>query len=783
MKTILLIFSPLKKDKKAFLCFSFFLWTFLSQAQSVESWTKTVSPKEILARYISKKDTNDLGYTLIYINHHFLEYARQDIFELLMEGAEHAEKHNVSYLSDYYMLIRKFYTQLGDKSRSLEYALKIYHLQSKTGKTEPLLWIMVDVGNIFYLEKDYDQANVFYEKAEHLALKSNDAYALSVIYLNFGMVADKKQDYKLALDNYSKSCNYRVEAGNIKLLSSTYIKIAGTLMHLKQYEKALHYIHLTEEYYYHKGKESDLLNEIPMFVAFEYADYYQHKDDFAKSDMYLMQGRKLAQEGNFYNYYLLSFFQEATYQMQEGKYKEAIATVNNIIPELKKRHLLDDLKNVYEVLSKCYSKTNNLPKAAAAFENYILLNDSLNHSAMKSQLNTMRTLTAVFESDNKLHSAKKNLEIADMTNALQTKQRSVFYLIFSVGTVALLVLLLLFLNLRKNKKKLQQLHFKSLLQNNEIKVKSTELQRSDQIKDKLFSIIAHDLRNPLNRLLVELAIVKKTINDQKLIEPMENTLKETIGLFERLLQWSKMDNKQNIYSPVKINLNDNVNKVITFYLPEMQLREITIVNNSETMLVFVDPNILQTLLRNFLSNAISLAPKAGVIEIEAKLLDEDTVELVFSDSGPGFSEEVLHNFHVEKNDLNSGNNGLGLTLCKVLAKMSGWPFEISNESKHGGARVSIVLPIFKEKKKSGELNVISRAFQPTDDWKDKLWPILELKFYQTSQIRTFLKSLGNIDDPQVRLWVRQIERAVHQGDKETYAALMDLIRAQNIHES
>jgi hypothetical protein len=56
-----------------------------------------------------------------------------------------------------------------------------------------------------------------------------------------------------------------------------------------------------------------------------------------------------------------------------------------------------------------------------------------------------------------------------------------------------------------------------------------------------------------------------------------------------------------------------------------------------------------------------------------------------------------------------------------------------------------------------------------------LKPILEYKFYQTSQIRTFLKSLGDVDDPQVRLWIRQVENTVHQGDSETFLALMRLI--------
>lgn len=743
--------------------------------ENFDVWNLPATPEEMIYKFASEKDTTHLYFTLHYINQNFSKYKSESFFKLLMQCAERSEKTYPSFLPHFYRLIRKYYIQAGNKTKSLEYALKIYHLLSKTGNQEDMLWTMVEIGNIFFSEKDYDQAMVFYQKGEEIAIGNRDDYGLSVVYMNYGMVEDQRMNYERAIRYYKKSAKHRIRAGNVKFLASTYIKLANTMQKLGRRNDALHYIHLTEEYYYSKGKASNLLGETPMFIAMAYSDYYRSRADYEKAQHYLLEARELARQGNYMIYYYGTFFSEAEQLISSQKYDEAIECLLPLIPEFRKKGLLEDQRNAYRILTECYLKTKDIGHAESAFRKFTMLNDTLAHSALKSQLNTMRTLSAVYENDSKMENIRRNLQIADVNNQMQSKQKSIFYWIFGIATFTILVLLFLFLNLRKNKQKLQQLHFQSLLQNNEIKIKSIELQRSDQIKDKLFSIIAHDLRNPLNRLLVELAIVKKAIGNNKIIEPMENTLKETIGLFERLLQWSKMDNKQNIYSPVKINLSENINKIITFYLPEMQLREITIVNNSETLMVFVDPNILQTLLRNFLSNAISVVGKGGTIEIETNHVDDDSVEIILSDSGPGFPEEILNNFHVEKNDLNASNNGLGLTLCKVLAKMSGWPLRISNESKYAGARISIVLPIFKEKKRSAELNVISRAFQPTAEWKAKLKPILGYKFYQTSQIRAFLKSLGSIDDPQVRLWIKQIEQAVHQGDKDTFASLMELI--------
>lgn len=750
------------------------LVAFSSYASETKEWNLLDSPEVILKRFIAQKDTNDLRYTMTYVNNHFMVYKSREIYELIEKASKLSEKNDREFLFEFYNYLRQYYNEDGNIPKSLEYALNVYHLQKDSRNSEAFIWTMVDIGNIFFKEKDFSQAMIYYKEAEDLARKRKDFYALSVIHLNFGLVAGKYKNYADAIKFFKVSCDERSKAGNVKFLANNYVNIADLYLKLNNLPEALKYIHLSEEYYYYKGEDSDLLNETPFFIALSYAEYFAQQSKFEQANKYVFKAREIAQYANFKKEYFSTFFIESDYLIKQRKYSQATSCLNKLIPLLKKENAFESLAVAYKDLSECYFKLKNVSMAHKTFESYVQVNDIINHSNLTSHLNSLHTITAVNESESKLQIVKKNLEITKIKNDLQNKQKNVFLLIFGCGIMVIAVLMILILNLRKNKIKLQQLHFQSLLQNNEIKIKSNELQRSDQIKDKLFSIIAHDLRNPLNRLLVELAIVKKSVGGN-ITEPMENTLKETIGLFERLLQWSKMDNKQNVYSPLKLNLSDTVNKVIAFYLPEMQLRNIVFINNSETFFVYVDPNILQTLLRNFLSNAITVIPNGGCIEIEIFQLEDEKIELVISDSGSGFPEEVLNNFEVEKNEINSSDNGLGLTLCKVLAKMSSWTLKISNDSKHSGAQVSIVLPIFREKKRNTELNIISRAFEPNEIWREKLEPILEYKFYQTSQIRTFLKSLGDVDDPQVRLWIRQVEKSVHQGDNETFLALMRLI--------
>ena len=522
---------------------------FLNSTSSVfsayfQEWDRLDSPQTVLKRYINQKDTTDLRYTLSFLNTHFLGYKTDEVYKLIEEATSISEKRNREFLFEFYNYLRQYYNTTGNIPKSLEYALNVYHLQKNARDSEEFIWTLVDIGNIFFRENDFYQAKIYYLEAEGLAYRLKNHYALSVIYLNYGLVAEKQEKFKDAISFFKKSCVERKKAGNIKFLANNYIFIANLYLKLNNLKLAINYIHLAEEYYYYKGEDSDLLNETPFLISLAYADYFAQQNKFEDAFKYLLKGREIAEFANFKNEYFTTYFKESDYYIKQGKYKDAAKCLNLLIPQLKRESSFNDLIKAYKDLLKCYFKLKEVTLAEKAFESYIAMNDTINHSNLTSQLNTLRTITAVHDSESKLQDIKKNLEITKIKNDLQSKQKKIFMLIFGAGILVIIVLLVLMLNLRKNKIKLQQLHFQLLIQNNEIKLKSNELQRSDQIKDKLFSIIAHDLRNPLNRLLVELAIVKKTVGGS-ITEPMENTLKETIGLFERLLQWSKMDNKQN----------------------------------------------------------------------------------------------------------------------------------------------------------------------------------------------------------------------------------------------
>lgn len=735
----------------------------------------------ILKHFVETDDTTGIHASIDGISAHFDAGGNTpEMLDLLLKVAQkeaHLERFTLKYL---YLTIRRFYEKEDTKIKNFEYSLKIYKILSQSSDYEGLMWILMDIGNIYFSELDYDQATTFYRKAETAALKIRHNYGLSVIYLNFGLIGERQNDYAEALRNYKISSQYRLLTNNVKVVSSTYIKIAFAYLNLKQLDSTLVYIHLAEDFYYHKGSKTNVLDDLPFSINYVYSEYYAAQNQYDKALEYVQKSKRYAEKHDLIHEVIVAQAFESNYYLAQKKYEKAIAVALEMLPLAKKQGVLGHQRFVYKQLRICYSAMGEFKKADEASKKYILIDDSINKSKHSSQLGMIRSVNAVYESQAKLNETRKKLHIATVKNKMRIKERNAFILIAILSVGGIIILAGLFFNSRNNKIKLLLLHKQLLKQNNAIESNSVELKRSNQLKDNLFSIIARDLKDPLNVLLRELENVKKSVPEKHLTDPIENTLKETINLFEGLLKWSKTDEEQNIYSPQKVGLDENINKIILFYLPEIQAREIQIVNKSIALATYADQNILQTLLRNLFGNSItsvSSGGKKGTIEIETRLLSGNRIEIIFSDSGPGFPEEIIRSFNQEVYETGINNKGLGLSICKVLAKMSKWDMTISNGGVWKGARVSIVIPQYME-----DMVATGREIQYRIPEKNRirLLPLKAFKFYQTSQIRLFLKELGDLDDPISNEWLALFEKAVHEGDQKSFERLMIVLEEREV---
>lgn len=237
-----------------------------------------------------------------------------------------------------------------------------------------------------------------------------------------------------------------------------------------------------------------------------------------------------------------------------------------------------------------------------------------------------------------------------------------------------------------------------------VALKTSELKELNASKDKFFSIIAHDLRNPFNTIIGFSEMLKDAIgnNDQEIIYNYASMINvssvQTYRLLENLLDWANSQRGKIPFEPIKINVKDLVNEEFGVQEDMAIGKNIHLFENIPAdVFVMADQNMLRTILRNLITNAIKFTHKNGKVEVKA---DEckNNIELSVTDNGIGMNNGVIEKlFKIDANlsslgTENEKGTGLGLFLCKeFVAKHGG---KIWAESKEGeGSTFKFTLPV------------------------------------------------------------------------------------------
>ncbi|MGK9477965.1 PAS domain S-box protein [Melioribacter sp. OK-6-Me] len=248
-------------------------------------------------------------------------------------------------------------------------------------------------------------------------------------------------------------------------------------------------------------------------------------------------------------------------------------------------------------------------------------------------------------------------------------------------------------------------HFKEA--EDQLKSLTEELKELNETKDRLFSIIAHDLRNPFISLLGISNIILEEYNDlsedEKLeyLTEIETSAKSAYDLLENLLYWSRTQTNNISYSPQKFNLSDVISRNIRLLSFAASSKKINLINNAENNLwAYGDPDLVDIIVRNFISNAVKFTPEGGKVEVVTKILN-DEIKVIVEDSGIGMSKEKIEGLlKYNKVESSLGTNkekgtGLGLLLCKDFIEMNNGKMEIDSYPGQG-TRISFTIKVGNE---------------------------------------------------------------------------------------
>ncbi|GAB1371830.1 hypothetical protein MASR1M45_18920 [Candidatus Kapaibacterium sp.] len=243
----------------------------------------------------------------------------------------------------------------------------------------------------------------------------------------------------------------------------------------------------------------------------------------------------------------------------------------------------------------------------------------------------------------------------------------------------------------------------------ELRLKNIELAQLNSSKDKFFSIIAHDLRSPFSGFLGLTRIMAEDIDNltMKEVQEVSRKLKESAEnlykLIDNLLEWSRIQRGVMSFEPVKCSPSHLVRNILDITAETFKNKGLQATNNiPPDLYVNADMQMLNSVLRNLISNAIKFTPAEGKIEIGLSEVSNDELATIFvRDSGIGMSEEMMNNlFRIDKKVSRLGTDGepstgLGLLLCKEFIEKHNGQIRVESDTS-SGSTFYITLPIWKK---------------------------------------------------------------------------------------
>ncbi len=246
-------------------------------------------------------------------------------------------------------------------------------------------------------------------------------------------------------------------------------------------------------------------------------------------------------------------------------------------------------------------------------------------------------------------------------------------------------------------------NLKILRLNQEAKIRNAALEQINQNKDKFLHIIAHDLRGPMgtinstNDLLLKQFDNLSEAEREKLLLALSEMSSNTFALLENLLEWSTTE--QGMYKPdiQKLDIRNVVMDAVKYMTPLYEKKEVQLIHQVESVVVYTDHQALMTILRNLLSNALKFTPSGKHVSISAMKSGQE-IMVKIADEGIGMSSDQVNSLFDPdkiKSRLGTDNEkgtGLGLQLCYQLARELNADIRVSSKEKKG-TTFTVIIPV------------------------------------------------------------------------------------------
>jgi signal transduction histidine kinase len=595
-------------------------------------------------------------------------------------------------------------------------------------------YLLNGIGEIYNRLDQFDVANKYYKRALSIFIDIKDKKGEALVLYNLGFNIISLRDFKKAGEYLLNALNLANETNNLKVAADAQSGLGVLNYIVGNYKEALKWselgLELATKINYKKGmalanghiglaylslgnyqkslfhfqenlKLSSFINDLfGIGEAYEALGvYYLNTDQFNLAFDMLQKATVINEKLGLIN-------SLASTYTNMGVVKEYLNELNESLFYLNKALKLIDGLNDYRLqyyihrrLSYTYEKLGNYKKALENYRLFKTYNDSVYDNA-KNQI--VQSIEREAEASKKMFKAK---QIEAENNLVRRTQ---WFLIFSL--IFTIILLFFGIYLYSHKKKLNAILSKANL---ELKLKGDQLQiANDNLilanndKDKFINILAHDLRSPFFGILGMTSLMydefeKMNSSEHKnFLGSLNSSLRNLFEFLNNILNYGKLSNQKFKYEPKQISVCKVINNVLKIFKFNIEEKRIVIKSTFDNnCFVYADENMLETILRNLIANAIKFSNENGTIEINSDIQD-NYLKLSIIDKGQGIKTEDLEKI-LSKNSIstkgtkNEEGSGLGLEICKEYITINKGNYGIESVPNEG-TTFWFTVPITKE---------------------------------------------------------------------------------------
>ncbi len=560
-----------------------------------------------------------------------------------------------------------------------------------------------NLGRLFFEQGLLARSYTYFIKALSIFENINDSTGIAYTYQSLANLYKSQRDYTKSENNYLKANKIRLSLGNTRDIMSAYLQTARLYEETNEPDKALYYLHKADSAGMVIHDEINLA-EIKTFIA----ENYLHQDSLNEAEKICLDGLRVIQSKNIVRMLPQAFLTLGQIKAQKNDLREARKYFGQALTIATSTKDLAARMRAHYFLWKLSEKENNRNAELENLNQYLILKDSIKDLDLARQVERLQFEIEIErkEQENEL------LKVTQAKTAITVEQQKLqnIILIIIIGFVSVLG----FIQWQSSKKRrevnetlaqqnqfIQNQRREIVEQNEKLSRRNQQLSDLNHEKDTLMSIVAHDLKSPLNTIKGVADLMEMegglTADQKRYISMTKEATQAGLYLIKDLLDVHMLE--ENVlpnYS--SFDISDFLLKKVNGFQTAAEAKHIHLhITRIENEEVYLDADYLSRIIDNLITNALKFSIKNSSVEVGAGKAN-DRIWISIKDQGQGFSEKDKRDLFQKFKRLSSrptageSSNGLGLAIVKTLVDRMKGTIELISE-KGKGSEFIIHLPI------------------------------------------------------------------------------------------